>query len=112
MGLETALQSMMTANVAVRQEDVNDLTRVLNEHGRVLRLCLEFCTLGLEETTAKAGTHLKYAKTFNDAKQAIGAMGNVTGSRPPTAVEYAEARDKSRQFIGNMDGEIAKNFWN
>lgn len=111
MGLETALQSMTIANVAVKQEDVNNIARVLNEHGRVLRLCLQSCTSGLKETTTKAGTHVKYARTFNEAKQVIGTMGNVTGGGPPTVVEYAEARDKSRQFVGDMGEEVAKKFW-
>ena len=111
MGLDTALQSMSVANVAIRQEDVQTVARVLNEHGRVLKLCLESCTSGLKETTARAGTQVKYARTFNEARQAIGTMGHVTGGGPPTIVEYAEARDKSIQHVGPMDTESAKAFW-
>ena len=111
MGLETALQSMMVANVGVRQEDVDSVARVLNEHGRVLRLCLQSCTSGLKETTAKAGTHVKYAKTFDEAKQVIGTMGNVTGAGGPTVVELAEAHGRSRQAIVDMSEEVAAKFW-
>ncbi len=111
MGLETALHSMMVANVGIRQEDVDNFPRVLNEQGRVLRLCLQSCTGGLEETTAKAGTHVKYAKTFDEAKQVIGTMGNVTAGGGPTVVELAEAHGKSRQAVVEMSEEVAKKFW-
>ncbi len=111
MGLETALQSMTIANIGIRQEEVNNVARVLNEHGRVLRLCLQSCTSGLKETTVKAGTHVKYAKTFDEAKQVIGTMGNVTGGGGPTVVELAEAYHKARQFVGEMSEEVAEKFW-
>lgn len=105
MELKTAL------HLAIKQEDVENTVRVLKEHGRVLKLCLESCTSGLKETTARAGTQVKYAKSFNDARQAIGTMGNVTGGESSINVEYAEAHDKSMQFVGSMDGESAKVFW-
>ena len=111
MGLETALQSMSVANVAMRQEDVQHVARILNEHARILKLCLESCTIGLKETNKRTGTHVKYAKTFNEARQAIGSMGNVAEGVPPTVVEHAEARDKSIQHVGPMDRESAKSFW-
>ena len=111
IGLETALQSMTVANVGIRQEDVDNVASILNEHGRVLRLCLQSCTGGLKETTAKAGTHVKYAKTFDEAKQVIGTMGNVTGGDGPTVVDLAEAHGKSRQAIVEMSEEVAKKFW-
>lgn len=102
---------MMVANVGLRQEDTDKISRVLNEHGRVLRLCLQACTSGLRETTARAGTRVKYARTFDEARQVIGNMGNVTGGGPPTAVEYAEARDRSRQFVGDLSEQAAEKFW-
>ena len=89
----------------------DNVASIMNEHGRVLRLCLQSCTGGLKETTAKAGTHVKYAKTFDEAKQVIGTMGNVTGGGGPTVVELAEAHDKSHQAIVEMSEEVAKKFW-
>ena len=111
MGLNTALQSMSVANVAVRQEDVQNIARVLNEHRQILKLCLESCTSGLKDATTRDGTQVKYARAFDEARQAIGTMGNVTGGRPPTIVEYAEARNKSIQHVGAMDTESAQAFW-
>lgn len=111
MGLDTALQLLSVASVATRQADVQNVETILNEHRRVLKLCLESCTSGLKDTTARAGTQVKYARTFNEARQAIGSIGHVTGGGPPTVVEYAEARDKSIQHVGPMDTESAKAFW-
>ena len=111
MGLHTALQSISVADVAIRQEDVQHVARVLNEHERVLKFCLQSCMSGLRVTTARAGTQVKYARTFNEARQAIGNMGDVTRGGPPTVVDYAEARDRSIQHLGNMDGDVAKAFW-
>ena len=111
MGLHTALQSMSVADIAIRHEDVQTVARALNEHERVLKFCLESCTSGLKVTTARAGTQIKYARTFNEARQAIGNMGNITRGGPPTVVDYAEARDKSIQHVGHMDADVAKDFW-
>ena len=111
IGLDTALQSISVVNAAIGPEDVQNVAKVLKEHGRVLKLCYESCMSGLKDTNAKSGTQVRSAKTFNEAKQAIGTMGNVTGGGPPTIVEYAEARDKSMQHIGPMDTESAKAFW-
>ena len=111
MGLNTALESMSVANGAIRHEGVQNVARVLNEHGRVLKLCLESCRSGLKDVTARGGTQVRYARTFDEARQAIGTMGNVTGCGPPTSVEYAEARNKSMQHVGAMDTESAKAFW-
>ena len=102
---------MSVANVTMRQEDVQNVARVLKEHGRVLKLCLESCTSGLKDTTAGAGTQVRYARTFNEARQAIGTMGNAMGGGPSTVVEYAEARDKFVEHVGAMDTESAKAFW-
>lgn len=87
------------------------VAKVLKEHGWVLKLCLESCTSGLKDTTAGAGTQVGYARTFNEARRAIGTVGNVTGGGPPTIVEYAEAHDKSMRHVGAMDTESAKAFW-
>ena len=102
---------MSVENGAFRQEDVNKFAMILNEHGRVLKLCLESCRSGLQDITARVGTQVKYAKTFDEARQAIGTMGNIMGGGPPTSVEYAEARNKSMQHVGAMDTESAKAFW-
>ena len=111
MGLNTALQSMSVANGAIRQEDLQTVAEILIEHGRVLKLCLESCRSGLKDVTARVGTQVRYATTFDEARQAIGTMGIVTEAGPPTNVEYAEARNKSMQHIGPMDTESAKAFW-
>ena len=94
-----------------------------NEDERVWKCYLDSsssCTstgLKMTPTSARAaGTHVKYARTFNEARQVIGNMGDVVtrgggGVPAVVVVDYAEARDRSVQHVGNMDGEVAKAFW-
>ena len=63
------------------------------------------------DVTARVGTEVEYARTFDEARQAIGIMGTIMGGGPPTIVEYAEARNKSMQHVGAMDSESAKASW-
>lgn len=52
---------------------------------------------------------MKHALVLNEAKQHVGNIGITDGSAniPSTLVELAEARDKARQFVGNMSAEVA-----
>lgn len=86
------------------------MVQLLNEHDRVLKQCLRVCTLGLGETTSKTGTAVRYAETFDKARQFIGSIGNVGSGGPETTVEHAQARNESRMVIGNTDADFARDF--
>jgi hypothetical protein len=109
-GLEIALQSLSLAAVNISKEDVAAVVGVLNDHDRMLKQCLKVCTSALTETTKVAGTSVKYARTFEEAKQFIGNIGDVGKGGPATEVEYGEAGGKSRQVIGNMSADAARYF--
>ena len=111
MGLETAMQAMTSSCNELAQRRMDPVTSVLQDHEQVLQMCLRSCTNGLEEASTVAGTKVKYAKTFDNAKQVIGTMGTVVGTQQSTIVEHAEARGQSRQFVGNMSGDVADKFW-
>lgn len=112
-GLELAVKSPEPTTLAISDQNVlrarND--ELLNEHGHMLRECLRVCTAGLEETTAVTGTRVKYALTFDEARQWIGNIGDVSAGGPRIDVEYGVARNKSRQGIGHMSADAAKDFF-
>ncbi|KAJ3534691.1 hypothetical protein NM208_g7437 [Fusarium decemcellulare] len=109
-GIEMAVQTMSLQAANISQSDVDNVVAVLNDHDRVLKQCLKVCTSALTETTAVTGTQVKYARTFEEARQFVGNIGDVVVGGPPTKVEHGEARGKSRQVIGNMDGDFAREF--
>lgn len=65
----------------------------------------------LDETSALACTTVKYQKTFDQARLLTGNI-DFHGQASTIYVGNAEARGKSRMFIGNMSAEAARDFWN
>lgn len=111
-GIELAIQAMtLSANCEIRRSDVAQVVQLLNEQDLLLKQCLKVCTLGLSQTTEKRGTTVKYAQTFDEARQFVGNIGDVGNGGPRTAVESAEARGNSKMMIGNADGDFGRSFF-
>ena len=111
-GLDIALQSLSLPELTISKKDVDVVVGVLNDHDGMLKQCLKVCTSALAETNWKgAGTSIKYARTFEEARQFIGNMGDIGQSGPLTQLEYAEASGKSRQVVGNMSADVARDFF-
>lgn len=84
---------------------------LLEEHDRFLNLCLRVYEPAIDETSALAGTTVKYQKTFDKARLLTGNI-DFHGQASTIYVGNAEARGESRMFTGNMSAEAARNFWN
>ncbi|KAI1213193.1 uncharacterized protein F4807DRAFT_413235 [Annulohypoxylon truncatum] len=109
-GLETAVRSLSLAPSNVNQIDMASIIAILDDHDRMLKQYVSFCTSALTEVNERTGNSVKYARTFDEARQFIGNMGDVGRGGPATNVEQGEARDRSRQVIGNMSGDVARDF--
>lgn len=85
------------------------MAQLLEQYDRTLKESLRVHTPALQETSRLAGTTVKHALVLNEAKQHVGNIGitDSGGNIPSTLVELAEARDKARQFVGNMSAEAA-----
>ncbi|KAF4459313.1 glycosyl family 43 [Fusarium albosuccineum] len=109
-GIKTAVQTLSLRSLKISPSDVQKAVKVLNNHDRMLKQCLNVCTSALATTTARSGTTVKYARTFAKAKQVVGNVGNVGAGGPATDVEYGEARGDSQQVIGNIEADAALKF--
>lgn len=111
-GIELAIQAMKySAECQITRSDVSQVVELLNEQDLLLKQCLKVCTLGLSQTIEKGGTAVRYAKAFEEARQFVGNIGAVGSGGPRTEVETARATGKSRQMIGNADGDFGRSFF-
>lgn len=117
-GLEIAVQALSTTSQASsthsppEQSSTGEIAKVaqlLQQHDRTLKESLRVYAPALQETSRLAGTTVKHALVLDEAKQHVGNIGVADGGGniPSTLVELAEARDKARQFVGNMSAEVA-----
>ncbi|KAK7731727.1 hypothetical protein SLS53_008671 [Cytospora paraplurivora] len=88
-------------------EDVPGVVVALEEYKEVLIECLGVQRPALEETSSLNGTTVKWATVLDEAKQQVGNIGDVGRGGPAVNVTYAKASHKSRQYIGNISGELA-----
>lgn len=120
-GIELALQSLTLSDtgtgsvrsekpVGAVSEQGKSVVDILNEHSFLLKQCLKACASGLAETTNTTGTRVRYACTFDEARQHIGNIGDIQSGGPAVEVDTAEARNKSRQVVGNITADFAKDF--
>ncbi|KAL1863895.1 hypothetical protein Daus18300_008044 [Diaporthe australafricana] len=109
-GLELSMQTFCMTSATAARSDVDNVLKVLKEHNRILKICLQVYQPALKETSSLAGTTVKYARAFDTARMATGNI-DFHGEAPATHVEIAEARDQARIFNGNMSGEASKAFW-
>lgn len=86
------------------------MTKTLDEHGRLLKECLKFCTGALNAATETTpGTKVKYAKALNNAKSLIGNIGSeAKAGVPDVIVDTAEADGHSVMGIGNISVEALR----
>lgn len=110
-GLELSMQTFCNASAAVAKKDVDEVLKVLKEHNRILKICLQVYQPALKETSSLTGTTVRYARAFDTARVATGNI-DFHGEAPALRVENAEARGQARIFTGNMSSEASKNFWN
>lgn len=110
-GLELSMQAFTISSTAAARNEMDEVVKVLKEHERILKLCLQVYQPALKETSSLTGTTVKYARAFDTARVATGNI-DFHGGAPATHVESAVASDQSRIFSGNMSGEAAKAFWN
>lgn len=95
----------------VSRKEVAQVISRLNEQSLMLKQCVNVCTAGMSEASKEAGVSVLHARTFDEARQFIGNVGDVGAGGPPVHVATAEARDKSKQLIGNISLEAARDFF-
>lgn len=105
------MQTFSISSTAAARRDVDETLKVLREHNRILKLCLQVYKPALKETSSLTGTTVKYARAFDTARVATGNI-DFHGEAPATHVESAVGRDRSRIFTGNISAEAANAFWN
>lgn len=105
------MQTFCNASAAVPKKDLDEVLKVLKEHNRILKICLQVYQPALKETSSLTGTTVKYARAFDTARVATGNI-DFHGEAPASHVEHAEARGQARIFTGNMSSEASKSFWN
>lgn len=110
-GLELSMQAFTISSTTAARKDMDEVLKVLKEHNRILKICLQVYKPALKETSSLTGTTVKYARAFDTARVATGNI-DFHGDAPATHVESAVASDQSRIFSGNMSGEAANAFWN
>jgi hypothetical protein len=102
--LNLAVDSLSISGVNITQQDVQVVTRKLDEHGQLLKQCLLFCTTAMNAAHASMpGTQVKHAKALVHARQVIGNLGAIRPDAPPVVVDTAEASGQAFQGIGNID---------
>jgi hypothetical protein len=102
--LTLAVDSLSISGVNITQQDVQVVTRKLDEHGQLLKQCLLFCTTAMNAAHASMpGTQVKHAKALEHARQVIGNLGAIRPDAPPVVVDTAEASGQAFQGIGNID---------
>lgn len=72
---------------------------------------MKVCTAGLVETTSATNSTIKYAHTFDEARQWIGNIGDVGIDGPKIDILEAVARDKSKQGIGYVSADFVRDFF-
>lgn len=87
--------------------NLRSVVATLGNYELVLKQCLEVHTPALEETSKLNGTTVKWMNSLDEAKQFAGNIGDVGKGGPAVLIEKAEARDRSRNYFGNISGDVA-----
>ena len=66
----------------------------------------------LSSTAQSAGNTFKYTRTYYDARQLIGTIGEVTAGGSANTFDVLIAQDQSKQMAGSIDGKLALDFMN
>ncbi|KAI0858324.1 hypothetical protein F4860DRAFT_486918 [Xylaria cubensis] len=107
--LELAVQSLSISGVAITQQDVETVTRTLNEHGKLLKQCLQFCTTALKAVHSEMpATQVRYAKAAEYAQQIVGNVGSTGENAPTVDVNTALAEGSAFQGVGNFSVDALK----
>jgi hypothetical protein len=105
------MQTFCISSATAARRDVDEVLKVLKEHNRILKICLQVYQPALKETSSLTGTTVKYARAFDTARVATGNI-DFHGEAAAVYVEHAEAKGQARIFTGNMSSEASRNFWN
>jgi hypothetical protein len=100
--------------VNITKQNVANVLTVLNEQDIMLRQCLKFCTISLDQTTKLTGTNVKHAIALDKAQVFVGNMGvdaNAVLGGPAVNLGTLEARNDARAGAGTMSPDVAKVFW-
>ncbi|KAI0547889.1 hypothetical protein F4679DRAFT_552462 [Xylaria curta] len=107
--LELAVQSLSISGVAITQQDVETVTQTLNEHGELLRQCLQFCTTALKAVHSEMpDTQIRDAKAAEYAQQIVGNVLSTGEKAVAVKVRNAEAKGNAFQGIGNFSEAALK----
>ena len=67
--LAVAIGALSVTGVNISPEDIATVTKTLDDHGRLLKECLKFCTSALNAATETTpATKVKYAKAVANAR--------------------------------------------
>ena len=106
-GIEISQQAAIEAGAPQRE-----FANIMEQQSIALAACLKSCTVALSSTAQSTGNTFKYARTFDDARQLIGTIGDVRGGGPANTFGTLIAQDRSRQMAGSVEGKVALDFMN
>ena len=66
----------------------------------------------LSGVTQSTGNVFKYVRAFNDAKQLVGNIGEVSAAGPTNTFDVLIAQDRAKQIAGSIEGRVALDFMN
>ncbi|KUI71401.1 hypothetical protein VM1G_06957 [Cytospora mali] len=111
--LEVVMQGISTSqigNVADRDQYDHNVLRAVaafEQYERGMKECMRIHTPALEEKRQSDGATVKWIRALDDAQQSCGNLGNVDSGDPVTCVKQAEASGQTRQYFGDISGDIA-----
>ncbi|KAI8631316.1 hypothetical protein F5Y19DRAFT_425718, partial [Xylariaceae sp. FL1651] len=104
--LTLAVDSLSLSGVTISQKDMASVTQALNEHGNLVKECLQFCTSAMSAAHARiSATQVRHAKVVEQATQFIGNVGPISGDAPLVTVDTAEASGNAFQGVGNINAD-------
>jgi hypothetical protein len=107
-GLEIALQSLSTPDLAKNNKDV---IATLQEHGSTLQQCLKVCVSAAEAARGETDNTFRHMEAFDRAKHlVVTRMGQVTPSpqyRPMTVGSAISHQDANMMFVQDMGPDVA-----
>ena len=89
-----------------------EFAHVMEQQNIALAACLKSCTAALSGTAQSTKNTFKYARSFDDARQLIGTIGDVRGGGSVNTFDVLIAQDRSKQMAGSIDGKLALDFMN
>jgi hypothetical protein len=111
-GMDISMQAVIAASAQHQQAPQQELIQTMEQQNGAIVACLRFCMTALSSTTQSTGNTFNYVRAFDDARQLVGNIGNVTAGGPANTFDVLIAQDRAKQMAGSIEGGIALGIMN